>query len=85
MIRVEFSATGSHVTFVLGLMTRSDIDVDLTLSLTLDKLYAPSTTPVINYGNSDTLIQSMIDIEKIVETNCTTCDAIFQECGIRDI
>ena len=65
---------------IVGLLTQESINVEMSLSLTLDKSFAPETNPVIEYGDSVTLIEKMMETEDN-STSCSSCDATFLECG----
>ena len=65
---------------IAGLLTQESINVEMSLSLTLDKSFAPETNPVIEYGDSVTLIEKMMETEDN-STSCSSCDATFLECG----
>ena len=74
MLRISYHKS------IAGLLTQDSINVEMSLSLTLDKSFAPETNPVIEYGDSVTLIEKMMEIEDN-STSCSSCDATFLECG----
>ena len=64
----------------IGVLSREKIEVEVSLAMTLDKSFAPATNPIIDFGNSTTLHETMINTESNA-TNCDTCNVSFMECG----
>jgi len=63
-----------------GVLSREKIEVEVNLTMTLDKSFAPATYPTIDFGNSTTLHETMLKTESNA-TNCESCNVSFMECG----
>ena len=66
--------------FYIGVLSREKIEVEVNLTMTLDKSFAPATYPTIDFGNSTTLHETMLKTESNA-TNCESCNVSFMECG----
>lgn len=61
---------------------KQDVNVEVSLQLTLDRLFEPSTQPTIQYGpDTEDLILDMSEKENEAST-CKACNAFVMQCGV---